>query len=117
MVDMRTHVMSVPPQEVPTPISAHQLSTMCCAAHDCFTRLVISRQEHAIDALRACYIHQDSTESGLLYARSTFGLHTRRRTALHATVIMRLMKHTNCIKGQGVAFKRVLLYKYHALPR
>ncbi len=37
-----------------------------CAAHDCFTRLVHSRQEHATDALRACYIYQASTESGLL---------------------------------------------------
>ncbi len=103
-----------------------------CAAHDCFTRLVNSRQEHAIDALRACYIYQASKESGLLYARATFIRFLQRvdycTRVLHSIYIhdvgllyalLLLCVYRSILNyGQGArgCFKRVLLYNYYASP-
>ncbi len=92
VVDMRTHVMSVPPQEVPCQmpptLSARTKWAQCLcstwllnalgqitsgARYRCFTRVLhLSGFKRERTALRARYIYQASTDSGLLYARATF---------------------------------------------
>jgi len=76
-----------------------------CAAHYCLTRFVNSRQEHAIDALRAFYFYQASSEIGCF----TRVLHLSGFYREWITVTRVL--HSIYIQGVGLLYAP---YSYHA---